>query len=399
MSDRTLLLGVDLGNKKTQLAVYDKTTREPLLIGRTEDNPDGLIDTVISMETQEPLRGFVSKIQRGEDIIVEGKYSHPANVLAYYFRKTLSLTRKQYPGETIRQLVVTVADATKEFVQVIYQALEKIGIGRDRALVLGHKQSFMYYVLYQKKEIWVNDVGVFDYSEDRLNYYQMQVDRAKNPILVGVHKKDYSDALALTNMGENHKAAVFENIVYGAIHKQLLSTLYMTGDGFEGDWAEGVFRKLCIGRRLFKGRNLYVSGACYAAREIADTPRLDNYLLLDEEMITGHVTMQAYADAESKEIILAKAGTPWYLVDEQMDVIPDGDTEIAVTVRNVFDQREKQFMLDLEPVLNKVDRHCRIGIRVRFASPKTCVITLKDKGFGELFPTSNRIWEKSFDIS
>lgn len=399
MSDRTLLLGVDLGNEKTQLAVYDKTTREPLLIGRTEDNPDGLIDTVISMETQEPLRGFVSKIQRGEDIIVEGKYSHPANVLAYYFRKTLSLTRKQYPGETIRQLVVTVADATKEFVQVIYQALEKIGIGRDRALVLGHKQSFMYYVLYQKKEIWVNDVGVFDYSEDRLNYYQMQVDRAKNPILVGVHKKDYSDALALTNMGENHKAAVFENIVYGAIHKQLLSTLYMTGDGFEGDWAEGVFRKLCIGRRLFKGRNLYVSGACYAAREIADTPRLDNYLLLDEEMITGHVTMQAYADAESKEIILAKAGTPWYLVDEQMDVIPDGDTEIAVTVRNVFDQREKQFMLDLEPVLNKVDRHCRIGIRVRFASPKTCVITLKDKGFGELFPTSNRIWEKSFDIS
>lgn len=399
MSDRTLLLGVDLGNEKTQLAVYDKTTREPLLIGRTEDNPDGLIDTVISMETQGPLRGFVSKIQRGEDIIVEGKYSHPANVLAYYFRKTLSLTRKQYPGETIRQLVVTVADATKEFVQVIYQALEKIGIGRDRALVLGHKQSFMYYVLYQKKEIWVNDVGAFDYSEDRLNYYQMQVDRAKNPILVGVHKKDYSDALALTNMGENHKAAVFENIVYGAIHKQLLSTLYMTGDGFEGDWAEGVFRKLCIGRRLFKGRNLYVSGACYAAREIADTPRLDNYLLLDEEMITGHVTMQAYADAESKEIILAKAGTPWYLVDEQMDVIPDGDTEIAVTVRNVFDQREKQFMLDLEPVLNKVDRHCRIGIRVRFASPKTCVITLKDKGFGELFPTSNRIWEKSFDIS
>lgn len=398
MSERTLLLGFDLGDEKTQIAVYDRKRREPLLLGQTEENPEALMDTVITVEGQEPLADFVGKIRRGEDIEVEGKYSHPANVLAYYFRKTLSLTRKEYPGETIRQLVVTVAEATKEFVQVIYEALEKIGIGRDRAVVLGHKQSFMYYVLYQKKEIWLNDVGLFDYTGGRLLYNQMQVDRGKTPVLVGVHEKDYSDALALTNRGDNHRAAVFENIVYGAIHKQLLSTLYMTGDGFEGDWAEGVFRKLCIGRRLFKGRNLFVSGACYAACEFADTPRLEDYLLLDEDMICGHVTIPVYADAERQELVLAKAGTPWYLVDEEVDVIPDGDNEITMTVKNVFDQSEKQFLLDLEPVLTRVDRHCRIGMRVRFASPKTCVVTLKDKGFGELFPTSNRIWEKSFEI-
>lgn len=399
MSDRTLLLGIDLGNEKTQLAVYDRKTHEPLLIGSTEENPDGLLETVIVREGQEPLRNFVDKIQQGEDIVVNGKYSHPVNVLAYYFRKTLSLTRKQYPGETIRQLVVTVPEAAKEFVQMIYDALDKIGIGKERAIVLSHKQSFMYYVLYQKKEIWVNDVGVFDYSENRLNYYQMQVDKAKEPVLAGVHGKDYSDALALNDMGGPHKAAIFENIVYGAIHKQLLSTLYMTGDGFEGDWAESVFRKLCIGRRLFKGRNLYVSGACYAAYEMVEHKRLEHYLLLDEEMITSHVLIRAYTDAEEKEILLARAGTPWYLVDEEIDVIPDGDTEIPVTVRNVFDQKEKQFMLDLEPVLTRADKHCRLGLRVRFASTKMCVVTLKDKGFGDMYPTSNRIWEKSFEIS
>lgn len=398
MSERTLILGVDLGDEKTQIAVYDRKTREPLLIGQTEENPDALMDTVISVEGQEPLTGFLGKIRRGEDIEVDGAHSHPVNVLAYYFRKTLALTRQQYPGETIRQLVITVADATQEFVQVIYEALQKIGIGRERALVLGHKQSFLYYVLYQKKEIWVNDVGLFDNTGNTLKYFQMQVDRSKTPILVGVHERDYSDALALSDMGDNHRAAVFENIVYGAIHKQLLSTLYMTGRGFEGDWAEGVFQKLCIGRRLFKGQNLYVSGACYAAREFADTPRLGDYLLLDEEMIIGHVVIQAYADADVQELLLAKAGTPWYLVDEEVDVIPDEDTEIMMTVKNVFDQSEKQFLLDLEPVLTRVDRHCRLGLRVRFASPKTCVVTLKDKGFGELFPTSNRIWEKSFEI-
>lgn len=396
MSDRTLLLGYNLGDEKTQIAVYDKKTMQPVLIGRTEENPEGFINTEIAMESGGNLTGFVDKIRRGEEIIIDGKHSQPVNVLAHYFRKTLSLTRQQYPGETIRQLVVTVRDSTQEFAQIIYDALEKIGIGKERAFVIGYKQSFLYYVLYQKKDIWIHDVGLFDYSNHGLTYYQMHVDSGKTPILAGVREKDYSDAMEHSD--DSHQAAIFENVVYGAIHKQLLSTLFMTGEGFEDVWADEVFQKLCIGRRLFKGQNLYVSGACYAAREMAETPRLENYLLLDEEMIKSHVIIKAYADASVQEMVLAKAGTPWYLVDEQIDLIPDGDNEITFTVRNVFHQGEKQFMLDLEPVLTRVNRHCRIGVRIRFSSPDTCVVTLKDKGFGELFPTSNRIWEKKFNL-
>lgn len=399
MGERTLLLGYNLGDEKTQIAVYDKKTREPVLIGRTEENPDAFIDTEIVMEGREPLVGFVDKIRRGEEIVMDGRHSHPANVLAHFFRKTLSLTRQQYPGETIRQLVVTARNVTQEFAQIIYEALEKIGIGKERAFVAGYKQSFLYYVLYQKKDIWVHDVGLFDYYNRHLTYYQMHVDSAKKPKLVGVNEKDYSDAIEFPDSDDGYQASVIENIIYGAVHKQLLSTLFMTGDGFEGGWADAVFRKLCIGRRLFKGQNLYVSGACFAAREIAETPRLENYLLLDDEMIKNQVWIKAYADAGEQEIVLAKAGTPWYLVDEEVDIIPDGDNEILLMVRNVFHQGEKQFLLDLEPVLTRVDRHCRIGMRIRFSSPDTCVVTLKDKGFGEFFPTSHRIWEKSFKLN
>lgn len=398
MGERTLLLGYDLGNKKTQMAVYDKKTREPILIGQSEDENDTLIDTSIALDGMEPVTGFVEKIRRGESIEVDGKISQPENVLAHFFRKTLSLTRRMYPGETILQLVVTVEDASKEFVQIIYEALEKLGIERDRALVIGHKQAFLYYVLYQKKEIWINDVGLFDHGEKSLTYYQMKVERSKTPTLVGVQEKDYTDALDFLDTDQERRAAVFENVVYGAIHKQLLSALYMTGEGFENDWADGVFRKLCVGRRLFKGSNLYVNGACYAAKEIVGPPLLDDYLLMDEDMINANISLRAYQDAEIKEIVLAKAGTPWYMVDEEIDIIPDGDNEICLLVNNVLKQKEKQLMLELDPVSARIDKHCRIGMRIRFASAHTCVVTLKDKGFGEMFKTSNRIWEKSFEI-
>ena len=87
--------------------------------------------------------------------------------------------------------------------------------------------------------------------------------------MVGVSERDYSGAVSLPEENKEHKAAVFENVVYGAIHKNFLSTLYMAGEGFEGGWADSLFRKLWA-EGFSKERNLYVSGACLMAREMAE---------------------------------------------------------------------------------------------------------------------------------
>lgn len=399
MSNRTLLLGLDLGDEKTQLAVYNRESREPELMGATEENPEALYDTVIQMEGMEPLTGFLPRIRQGEEIVVEGKKSDPVNVLAYYFRRTLAQTRKHYPSETIRQLVVTVEKTSLSFVQLIYDALERLGIGRDRALVLGHKQSYLYFVLYQKAELWVNDVGLFDYDGVHLSYYQMQLDRRKKPVPVRVMERDFTGAMSVADVDASGRGAVFENIVYSALHKQILSTLYMTGSGFEDEWTDAVFQKLCVGRRLFRGQNLYVSGACYAAKEMGGRPRLTDYLLMDEDMLTSHLSIQVYKDAKVQDHILAKAGIPWYQIDNTIELIPDGENELSLTVTDIFSQKQRHFILDLEPVAGKTGRQCRLALRVRFSDIHTCIVTMKDKGFGELFPTSNRIWERTITIS
>lgn len=398
MSERMLLLGFDLGQEKSQIAVYDREKQIPILIGATDENPDGMIPTEIALQGEAPLRDFLVRIRRGEEVVVDGKTSKPLNMLSYYFRKTLSLTRKEYPGETIKQLVVTVKESDRDYVELIYAALEQLGIGRDRAMVISHKQAFPYYVLYQKKELWTNDVGLFDYEKDSLTYYQMQVDRSRRPILVGVSERDYSGAVMVPDGQKEHKAAIFENVVYGAIHKKLLSTLYMTGGGFEGGWANPIFQKLCVGRRLFMGQNLYVSGACMMACELAGQKRLDEYLLLDEQMVTSQVTLSVYADAKLQEMVLVEAGTPWYLVDRELEVIPSGETELILKSQNILNQKEKQFMIELDPLAGRLDRHCRMMLRIRFESPTQCIVTLKDEGFGEIFPTSNRIWEKRVEL-
>lgn len=398
MGERTLLLGMDLGDEKTQMAVYNQELREPELVGQTEENPEALYDTMIHMDGMEPVRDFLPRIRRGEEIVVDGRVSDPVNVLAYYFRKTLSATRQKYPSETIRQLVVTVAEPSADYVQLIYDALEKLGIEKERAVVIGHKQSYLYYVLYQKAELWVNDVGMFDYDGTHLWYYQMQLDRRKKPILVRVMERDLTDAMTIAEAEESHRGAVFENIVYGAIHKQILSSLYMTGTGFDAEWTDEIFQKLCVGRRLFKGQNLYVSGACYAARETGGNPRLGDYLLMDDEMITCHLSLTVYTEAKKQECLLAKAGTPWYQVDRTVELIPDGDSELNLKVTNIFTKEERHIILDMDPISGKLARQCRLAVRIRFADVHTCIVTMKDRGFGELFPSSNRIWEKTLTL-
>ena len=256
----------------------------------------------------------------------------------------------------------------------------------------------MYYTLYQKKELWVNDVGLFDYEGKKLRYYQMKLDRRKNPVLAGAVERDLSDAISVAEESGQRKDMVFENIVQGVIHKQILSTLYMTGNGFDGDWSDDVLKRLCVGRRLFRGGNLYVSGACYAARELGESAKLENYMLLDEDMIHCHIILPVYKDAKEQEYPLARAGMPWYQVDKTVDVIPDNENEISFQIKNIFTNEEKSFMIDLNPVAGKTDRRCRLSVRIRFADVKTCVLTIKDRGFGEIFPTSNRIWEKTLTI-
>ena len=63
--------------------------------------------------------------------------------------------------------------------------------------------------------------------------------------------------------------------------------------------------------------------------------------------------------------------------------------------KNIFTDEEREFLIELAPVAGKADRHCRLSVRVRFRDVNTCIITVKDAGFGEMFPTSNRIWEKT----
>jgi len=414
MEEGTLIVGLDLGNEVSEICCYDNEIFEPVCL------TEKAIPTVAgvkesgewvfgeeAMSTWQAgrctlLKNVIDKIAKGNPISVYGKEVRPVFLLALIFRKMLSLVHGYDQEETILKLVVTVEMPTKELTDNIYTALESLGIKKDRAVVVDYKQSYMYYVLSQKREIWVNDVGMFYFGNKGLKYSQFTIDRRKTPNIVGITERDYSGIINMDMFGKDMDRLVyeFENVAQNAIHKQIISTLYMIGNGFENGWADESMRKLCYGRRVFKGDKLYVKGACYGARYYAGKSNIEPFVYIDENMTTAHISARVYVGAGCQEIIVSKAGSVWYDVDSSFDIIPCEETELVMGITDIITKTSSKHIIALEDICTRrPDRMSRINVRVRMQAVDKMIVTIKDLGFGEIYPSTNRIYERVIDLS
>lgn len=421
---KTLYVGLDLCDECSQLCCYNEKIKEPVPIEKEVGKP--LIPTVLGISRDGGewfygedavllgkkgeallIEGFISKIECGETIELGGSVFTKVQIMERFLRKILSLLKSYYPNDTIKGLVITIARMNVVLIKAIYRSLEKMGIGRERVRIISHEQAYLYYALSQKKELWVNDIGLFDFDEKGLSYQQITINRRNLPMVAGVSRKDFKETLSYEFLQEQgEKGAVnyvFENIAKSVLHKQVISTLYLTGKGFAGEWFREVIKELGGGRRLFVGQNLYTGGACHAAREISlreeglKSP-LQEFIFLTGEMVPCSISVKAYCNAKIEELTLIQAGMPWYEADRRIYLIPDYEDELEITVRDVMRHTVASYLLNLGEVTGRPNKTIRLEVRVYFPEADTCILKVKDRGFGELFPTSNRVWEKTIRI-
>lgn len=417
--DRTLLVGIDLGEEYTQVNCFDFTTYEPVPIGKTGGGervyeiPTALVVNPARGEwywaDEEPsseeqllrIKYLLADVMR-EDTITVGNYSVESyQVLKRFLVKVLSLLTEYYPRERIRKLVITLAKKEEKLVAYLQRMAKEMGLPENTLVIQNHRQSYMYYAISQPKELWVNNVGMFELEGNQLLYSQIDIDRKTVPFIIGVTQRDLSDGLDWEEMAKEGKEQIsyaFLNVAGAALHKQYVTTVYVTGKGFEEEWANDALKDLCTGRRVFRGQNLFTRGACYAARELSGKGKLEDCLFLDEDMIASNISLRLYKDAEIQDVLMAKAGALWSEVDASVDVIPDEEEEIQITVQNVLKREVRAHMLSLSGFSGRDNKMTRFTIRIRFADSRTCIVTLKDNGFGEFCPATNRVWERYISI-
>lgn len=417
MEQRNLFIGYDLCEDYSAISCLNPKTFEPESICVGKDETKQLIPTILGIrkDTKEwyfgtearqkeldgtciVIKDLLSKVIQKEEVTILGTSISPIALLERFLKKTLLVIKQYYPNNSIKMLVITIKEMNPVLVEGIYKALEGIGIERERAHITSHINSFEYYALSQGKELFMNDVGLFCYDISGLNFYQLSINRMTTPNIVGIKKIDFSHVLSwdmLSNETDlDRLTMIFDNIARSVLHKQVISTIYITGRGFMGTWVDKVLVHLCVGRRVFKGSNLFTRGATYFAKDLLEQIKCKEFLFLSDEMVKSDVSLTGYYNGRVSDIMIIKATQSWYEVNEKLDFILDDEDSITITRTDFMTKHKITEKFKLDGLPKRANKLIRIEIRLHFIKQDTLIVTAKEKGFGDFYPSSNRIWEK-----
>ena len=95
----------------------------------------------------------------------------------------------------IKKLVITLDEKEERLVSYLLKIANELGMPKDTLVVQNHKQSYMYYAISQPKELWSNNVGLFELTQKGLWYSQIDINRKREPYIIGVTKKNLTQDL------------------------------------------------------------------------------------------------------------------------------------------------------------------------------------------------------------
>lgn len=411
---KSLIVGFDLGDATTQISVSaDGGEPESVNISLNKnmfliptalcvrsDSRDWLFgDDALRLKNREAgqyIDNLLDHVEKEDVINVYGQDFDGNALLEKFIRKTFTALRQKYLQDRVDQVIVTVKNKTEKITSAIESAFEAMGYEVSAVKVLSYMESFMYYSVSQRKELWANDVSLFDFDEQGLKYYQLSTSKKSSPITVTASSYDLSDELSyemLLTMVESRVEGILKNISEKLLYRQILSTIYFTGVGFDGDWANNVIKSLCPGRRVFKGQNLYAKGAAYYGLISKDESYKD-FLFLTNDQVRYNVSIRMFKDNRIAEYPIVKAGTDWREVNARTVGILDDSDEVFFTLFHTVRKETKHVIVSLRNLEQRENKTTRVHVSAKFLDRDTLVITVKDLGFGEFFSNSYRVWEK-----
>ncbi|MCR5684817.1 MAG: hypothetical protein K6G81_05270 [Lachnospiraceae bacterium] len=416
--ERSVLVGIDLANDYSQICYYSaggsyvsvSLSKDPLkyriptMLCAVAGSSDWLFGEEAALtspgETVVRIDNIVELASNDSSMEIFGR-NYPADILLErYFRRMLASVRQKAGAERIRGVVLTMKECNDALRKNLYAAFTLLGLPADRIRIIRHTESFMYYVVEQNCDIWINDVGLFDFDLDGFVFYKLSFGRKTRPLTVLVERTDLSDEISfdMLSSGEMDRLIyAFENVAAMMLQKQMISALYFTGCGFESAWADESLKKFCSGRRIFRGQNLYVKGAGYAAKLAFDGGR-EEYRFIDSEELSSDIMLRVYKDGGYDEIKLAGCGEPYEGAYSKVEVIMDKTNELDFIVHNALKKDFICAIMTLDTLSVRQDRTTRLEIELKFPKRDVCVITVRDLGFGEIRSSGYQIWEQVLKI-
>ena len=405
-----VFVGIDISARNTLISFYKQNMEEPATVSTVVGAENFAIPTVIGKKFgisqwyfgDEAIRQAKAReatlveelytlALKKELVVIEGTSYEARELLVIFFKKLFSIPGAAVAADNIAKLIVCVEQVDLSTMELMNFIASRINVDSKKLMLVDRRESFYYYALSQKPELFLYNVALFDYSGLNMVSTMLHRNQTTRPQVINLDVVNHGE------LGESRDTA-FEQIVVNTFGSQLISAVYLVGDGFDGDWMKTSLTKMCRGRKVFLGKNLYSKGACYAGyiRESnVDWP----FLYIGDNDLKLNLSIKIYDNNELRFLTLIDAGESWYDAKGECEVILDGDREIEFYIQRP-DSREAHVevleLIDLPQ--DRENRTTRLRIQASPVSDVAIAITITDLGFGEISPSSGQSWEHTISL-
>ena len=411
-------IGMDLCSDFTQLSYYNDIKREPESVSQLNNKETYLMPNILFYSTDTEhwyvggeasearfnengtvVDGIFENIGSDEKIVIEEREYTYQELFMMMVKLHRDSFLYRYEAAEIKKLVISVDDFNVQIFQLLSRLYKDMGIPKDAIEITSHLDSGLFYIFNQPTELWNNSVALYDYSADGLNYYRIDIQKNKDPKTITVVHEDYTEQMSLSKYGnDTYQMDIdFARIGEYESKKAYISAVFLTGVGFSNKWMKKSTNVLCQGRRVFVGQNIYTKGACYRAVGGEYMSFYEDYFVETKENVLSDIGI-ALGDEKDTFVPIVTGGKQWYNTHGEISVILDDTDVITIVYKNHKTGEEKRETVRIHGLPKRPNKTTKLSVEVEFDSPHEGAVIIRDLGFGKLFPTTNKIYRKEFDI-
>ena len=417
---------------------------------------------------------LLSRALSREQVEAAGEIFEAASLLALFIKRSLSLlggsvsssgrgsgrglTRGPIGLEKADFFMFTFEKVDRQALEMVERIAMLLSLPPEKVSCQSRAESFFYYNVNQPEELWRHQCLICDFGGRTLRTRMFEANRHTRPVTVVVSEEEHPELereiAAGTEYGPRGTArenAAQENAAQGNVIQEdaaqgntargpagsglaedmddtflalfgelsegrIIDTVYLIGDGFEGDWYPKTLSAMCVNRRVFRGNNLYSKGACYGGGNKAGQKKRQNagyilpskaagrsggeeYVYLGGDMLKMNLGLEAEKRGEEVYFSLLDAEMNWFDARGECDFMLDQDHAFSLRLSPVSGKKGRQIVVTLSGVPSRPPGATRIHLTVSCPDAETVKLQMEDKGFGDFYPSSGLVWEESFSLT
>ena len=341
---------------------------------------------------------LVSKARANEIVTVGTEEFKPSALMALFLKRLLTLAGRVTPLSGIVSIMITVDILDGTLINVLNEAVSSLSVKSAQVHFQNHMESFYNYMLYQPRDLWNRDVVLIDSTGEYIKSLRMECNKNTTPIVAFIDSHEDLE-LKSEDYDEPGYPGKFTAFTESIVEGHMISSIYLIGDSFKYEWCKEGISFLCKKGRVFQGNNLFSKGACYGAKNLVSPSILSSgYVFLGNDKLKSNVGINVLKRGENAYMPVLDGGINWFDAHKECDIILNQGNKLTLIVTPLTGKNPEMVDITLGDLPKRPPKTTRLNVKVRMQSENRMQVTIKDLGFGELFPAANIEWNEVISV-